>query len=46
MVGQGAVRFGALALWNFQLVAEADGGNAKEFVVAFDAAFDVGFQII
>jgi hypothetical protein len=46
VVGQGAIRLGALSLRDFQLVSEADGGDAKEFVVAFDAAFDVGFQII
>ncbi len=46
MVSQGAVRLGALALRNFQLVAEIDGGDAKELVIAFDAAFDIGFQVI
>ena len=46
MVGQGAIRFWALALWNFQFVAETYGGETKEFVVAFDAAFNIGFQII
>jgi hypothetical protein len=46
VVGQGAIRFWALALWNFQFVAETDGGETKEFVIALDAAFDIGFQII
>jgi hypothetical protein len=46
VVSQGAVRLGALALRNFQLVAEIDGGDAKELVIAFDAAFDIGFQVI
>jgi hypothetical protein len=46
VVGQGAIRFWALALWDFELVAETDGGEAKELVVAFDAAFDIGFQIV
>lgn len=46
MVGEGAVRFGAFALGNFQLVAEVYGGDAEEFIVAFDAAFDVGYQIV
>jgi hypothetical protein len=46
VVRQGAVGLGTFPLRNSQLVAEIDGGDAKEFVVAFDAAFDIGFQII
>jgi hypothetical protein len=46
VAGQGAVRFGALALRDFELVAETDGGEAKELVVAFDAALNIGFQIV
>jgi hypothetical protein len=45
VIGECAIRFGALALRNFQLIPETDGGDAKELVVAFDAAFDFGFQI-
>jgi hypothetical protein len=46
VVGECAVCFGALALGNFQLVTETDGSDAKELVVAFDAAFDFGLQIV
>ena len=46
MVRQRPLCFGALALWDFQLVAQADGGDAEKFVVGFDAAFDVRFQMI
>ena len=43
---EGAVGFGAFAFRNFQLVAQVYGGDAKEFVIGFDAAFDVGFEVI
>jgi hypothetical protein len=46
VIGESAIRFRALALRNFQLVAETDGGDAKKLVVAFDAAFDLRFQIV
>ncbi len=46
VVGQRAIRLGALSFRNFQLVSETDGGDAKELVVAFDAAFDIGFEIV
>ena len=46
MVGEGAVRFSAFALGDFQLVAQIYGGDAEEFIIAFDAAFDVGYEIV
>jgi hypothetical protein len=46
MVGEGAVCFGAFAFGNFQLVGQLYGGDAEEFVIAFDAAFDVGYQVV
>jgi len=46
MIGEGAIGFRALTPWNFQLVPETDGSDAKELVVAFDAAFDLRFQIV
>jgi hypothetical protein len=45
-MGEGAVGFGAFAFRDFQLVAQVYGGDAKEFVIGFDAAFDVGFEMI
>jgi hypothetical protein len=46
MVGESAVRFGALAFGNFKFVAQVHGGDAEELIIAFDAAFDVGNQIV
>jgi len=46
MVGERAVRLGAFSFWDFQLVTKANGGEAEKFVVAFNAAFDLGLQII
>jgi hypothetical protein len=46
VVGERAVRLGALSFWNFQLVAEAHGCETKILVVAFDAALDLGLKII
>jgi hypothetical protein len=43
---QGAVGFGAFAFRDFQFVAQVYGGDAKEFVIGFDAAFDVGFEVV
>jgi hypothetical protein len=45
-MSKGAVGFGTLAFGDFQFVAQVDGGDAKEFVIGFDAAFDVGFEMI
>jgi hypothetical protein len=45
-MSEGAVGFGALAFGDFQFVAQVYGGDAKEFVIGFDAAFDVGFEMI
>jgi len=36
----------AFALWNFQFVAQIDGSDSEKLVIRFDAAFDVGFQMI
>jgi hypothetical protein len=46
VIGQGAVRLRALAFRNFQLVAETHGCETKVFVVAFDAALNLGLKII
>jgi hypothetical protein len=46
MVGQCAICFGALALWNFQFVAQIDRGDAEEFFLGLDAAFDFCFQLV
>jgi hypothetical protein len=46
MAGEGAVGFGAFAFGDFQPVAQIYGGDAKEFVIALDAAFDVGYQVV
>src|SRR5713226_1675096 len=46
VVGQCAIRLWTFSLRNLKFVSETDGGNAKELVVAFDAAFDLGFQIV
>jgi len=46
MVGERAVRLGSFSFGDFQLVTETHGREAEEFVVAFDAAFNLGFQII
>jgi hypothetical protein len=43
---EGAVGFGAFAFRDFQLVAQVYGGDAKAFVIGFDAAFDVGFEVV
>jgi hypothetical protein len=46
VVSEGAIGFGAFAFGDFQFVAQVHGGDAKEFVIGFDAAFDVGFETI
>jgi hypothetical protein len=46
VVGEGPLGFRALALGNFQFVAQAHGRDTEQFVVGFDAAFDVGLQTI
>jgi hypothetical protein len=43
---EGAVGFGAFTFGDFQFVAQLHGGNAEESVIGFDAAFDVGFEMI
>jgi hypothetical protein len=43
---ESAVGLGALAFGDFQLVTQVHGGDAKEFVIGFDAAFDVGFEMV
>ena len=43
---EGAIGFGAFAFGDFQFVAQVHGGDAEEFVIGFDAAFDVGFEMI
>jgi hypothetical protein len=45
-MSEGAIGFGALAFWDFQFVTQFHGGDAKQFVIGFDAAFDVGFEVI
>jgi hypothetical protein len=45
-MGEGAVGFGAFAFRDFQFVTQVHGGDAEEFVIGFDAAFDVGFEMI
>jgi hypothetical protein len=46
MVGESTVCFGALALEDFQPVAQVRGDDAEELIIAFDAAFDVGDEIV
>ena len=46
MVSQCAVGLGALSFGDFEFVTETDGGESKEFIVSFDAAFNLGFQIV
>jgi len=46
VMGQSAVGIRAFSFGNFQMVAQLDRRDAKQFIVALDAAFDVGFQII
>lgn len=46
MVGQCAVRFRALAFWNFQFVAKIHSGDAEEFLLGLDAALYFGFQLV
>ena len=46
VMGQSAVGFGAFAFRDFQFVAQVHGRDAEEFVIGFDAAFDVGFEVI
>jgi hypothetical protein len=46
VVSQCAVGLGALPFGDFEFVSETDGGESKEFIVSFDAAFDFGFQIV
>jgi hypothetical protein len=46
VIGEGAIGFRALALRDFKFIPEADGSNAKELVVAFDAAFDFRLEIV
>jgi hypothetical protein len=46
VMGEGAVRFGPFSFGDFQLVTKANGREAEKFVVAFDAAFNLGFQIV
>jgi hypothetical protein len=43
---EGAVGFSAFTFGNFQLVAQVHGGDAEEFIIGFDAAFDFGFEMI
>jgi hypothetical protein len=45
-MSEGAVGFRAFAFGDFQFVAQLDGGYAEEFVIGFDAAFDVGFEMV
>ncbi len=45
-MSEGAVGFGTFAFGDFQFVAQVDGGNAEEFVIGFDAAFDVGLEVV
>jgi hypothetical protein len=45
-MSEGAVGFGAFAFGDFQFVAQVYGGDAEEFVIGFDAAFDVGFEMV
>jgi hypothetical protein len=45
-MSEGAIGFGAFAFGDFQFVAQVHGGDAKEFVIGFDAAFDVGFEVV
>ena len=46
VMGESAVGFGALSLWNFQTVAQLDRCDAEQLIVTFNAALDVGFQIV
>jgi hypothetical protein len=46
MIGERAVGFGFFSGRNFEMVMKFDGGQAKQLAVRFDAAFDVGHQII
>jgi hypothetical protein len=46
MVSQCAIRFRALAFWNFQFVAQIHRGDAEEFFLGLDAALDFGFQLV
>jgi len=43
---EGAVGFGAFAFWDFQFVTQFHGSDAEEFIIGFDAAFDVGFEVV
>ena len=36
----------AFALGNFQFVAQVDGSDSEKLIIGFDAAFDVGFEMI
>ena len=41
-----AVSLGALALRNFKAITQLHVGDAKQFFFPFDAAFNVGFEVI
>jgi hypothetical protein len=40
MVRKGAIRLRAFSFGDFELVSQTHGGDAKEFIVTFDAAFN------
>ena len=46
VVSECTICFRTLTLRNLQLVAETDGRDAKELIVAFDAAFDFSLEIV
>jgi hypothetical protein len=43
---ESAIGFGAFAFGDSQFVTQIYGGDAEEFVIGFDAAFNVGFEMI
>jgi hypothetical protein len=43
---QGSIRLRAFAPRDFQFVAQIDGGDAEEFFIGLNAAFDFGFQVV
>jgi hypothetical protein len=45
-MSESAIGFVAFAFGDFQFVAQVHGGDAEEFVIGFDAAFDVGFEVV
>ncbi len=46
VIGEGAVGFGAFSFGNFEMVPQLDGRDAEGLLEAFDAPFDVSFQIV